>query len=144
MNRHYLLLLSLTLILGVCGCSSVKPAKRQGNIDLESLKSAYVVWPPGIDRRIDEAANEALEKHGVKVTTGPRHDKPTDVAFYVECEPRWTWDLVMYLSRLNIRFIDNATGQLLVSGEFKNSWLHTNPDPRTKTIEVIDSMYRRE
>jgi hypothetical protein len=132
---------SLVLVLALCGCSTVKPAKHFGNVDLDSLKSAYIVWSPGIDRSIEHYAREGLEKHGVTVTTGPKQDKPASAAFWVECQPRWTWDLVMYLDALDIRFVENTSEQIIAIGSFKNSFFHSFPDPRKKTIEVIDSMY---
>ena len=131
----------LLLLVALCGCSTVRPAKRYGNTQLESLKTAYIVWAAGLDRTIESYAKEALETHGVKVSTGPRQEKPADVDFYVECEPHWWWDLVVYLTRLDIRLIDNKTGQVFAIGQFHNSFFHTYPDPREKTIEVINSIY---
>jgi hypothetical protein len=49
--------------------------------------------------------------------------------------------LTMYLSSLDIQFLDNRTGQLIANGAFKNSLLHTYPDLGDTTRQVIDSMY---
>jgi hypothetical protein len=142
MNARLSALLPCILVLSACGCSTVKTAKHYGNVDLDLLKTAYVIWSPNSDRTIESYAKAGLEAHGVKVTAGPREQKPSDVAFYVECEPQWWWDLWMYLSRLDIRFVDNSNGQVFAIGAFENSWFHSYPDSKSKTIEVINSMYR--
>src|SRR5438552_4700694 len=82
-------LLPFLLVVALCGCSTVRPAKRYGNTQLESLKTAYIMWAPGLDRTIESYAKEALETHGVKVSSGSRQEKPADVDFYVECETLW-------------------------------------------------------
>jgi hypothetical protein len=55
-----------------------------------------VVTRPDYDPKIGENIQEALSKHGVTTQTGPLQAKPKDVAFYVEYEDHWPWDLAMY------------------------------------------------
>lgn len=139
-QKIYLLLLFLPFTLFISGCSSVEPAKHYGNLPLNSLKSAYVVFAK--DTTIGEYIEADLARRNVKVSGGTLKDKPEDVAFYVIYTDRWNWDVAVYLDSLDVQFFNNATGQIIASGSFRNSkLLESWPDPRAKTFEVIDSIY---
>jgi hypothetical protein len=48
----------------------------------------------------------------------------------------------MFLASLEIHFVNNATGDLIAVGTFRQStFFHTFPDQRQKTFEVIASIY---
>lgn len=137
----------LLALLSLCfsGCSSVVDAKYYSNhLRLESMKRAYVVHDPGSTYGCANAAEEALIARGLTVTSGFIQDKPADADFYVEVIDRWQWDLAMYLASLDIRFVDNATGDLITLGTFRQGAFHTFPDQKQKTFEVIASMYSRQ
>jgi len=125
----------------ISGCSSVEPAKHMGNIPVESLKSAYVVLAPGADTTIAEFIQVGLAHHDLTVSVGALRNKPKDVAFYVNYQDHWKWDLTMYLDSLDVQFIDNSNDQVIASGSFRQGLFHNFPDPRTTTFEVIDSIY---
>jgi hypothetical protein len=127
------------------GCSSVVESRYHKNVRLDSLKKAYVVHDPGSTLGCANAAEEGLAARGVTVTSGNIQDKPKDADFYVEVVDRWQWDVAMFLASLEIRFIENATGNMIATGSFRQStFFHTFPDARKKTIEVIDAIYSRE
>jgi hypothetical protein len=109
------------------------------------MKRAYVVHDPGSTYGCANAAEEALTARGLKVTSGYIQDKPADTDFYVEVVDRWQWDVAMFLASLEIRFVDNASGDLIATGNFRQStFFHTFPDQRLKTFEVIDSIYGKQ
>ena len=136
-------LFATAILFGLTGCSSVVDAKRHKNVQLESLKKAYVVRDPNSTHGCEEAAHEALTQRGVTVTYGFFQEKPKDVDFYVVVLDHWQWDVAMFLSSLDISFKDNATDDLIATGWFKQStFFHTFPDQRMKTFEIIDAIYR--
>ena len=135
------------LLLALCftGCSSVVDSKYHStHLRLDSMKRAYVVHEPGSTYGCANAAEEALKSRGLTVTSGFIKDKPADTDFYVEVVDRWQWDLAMYLASLDIRFVDNATGDLIATGTFRQGTFHTFPDQKQKTFEVIASMYSKQ
>jgi len=143
MIRKTTLLLWVFLAVVVSGCSTVEPGRRYGGASLESMKTAFVVIRPDYDPKIGVNIQEALLiQHGVTAQAGRLQEKPKDVAFYVEYEDHWRWDLAMYLLSLDIRFIDNTTGQLIGSGAFRQGGFHDFSNAREKTFEVIDSIYK--
>jgi hypothetical protein len=91
------------------------------------------------------AAEEALTARGLTVTSGFINDKPADADFYVEVLDRWQWDVAMFLASLNIRFVDNHTGDLIAEGTFhQTTFFHTFPDQRQTTFDVIASIYNKQ
>ena len=109
------------------------------------MKRAYVVHDPGSTYGCANAAEEALTARGLQVTSGYIKDKPADADFYVEVIDRWQWDVAMFLASLDIRFVDNATGDLIATGNFRQStFFHTFPDQKEKTFEVIASIYNTQ
>jgi len=137
----------LLAVLTFCfsGCSSVVESRYYKNVRLDSLKKAYVVHDPGSTLGCANAAEEGLTARRVTVTSGNIQDKPKDADFYVEVVDRWRWDVAMFLASLEIRFRENATGNMIATGSFRQStFFHTFPDARKKTFEVIDAIYSRE
>jgi hypothetical protein len=142
MNRNTTALLWLLLAMVVSGCSTIEPGKRYGSVPLESMKTAFVVIRPDYDPKIGAHIQEALTQHGVTSQAGPLTNKPKDVAFFVEYEDHWRWDLAMYLFSLDVRFFDNTTGQMFASGSFRQGAFHSFPDAKAKTLEVVESIYK--
>lgn len=138
----------LLVLLALCfsGCSSVVESRYySSHVRLDSMKRAYVVHDPGSTYGCANAAEEAFKARGLTVTSGYVQDKPADTDFYVEVVDRWQWDVAMYLASLDIRLVDNATGDLIANGTFRQStFFHTFPDQREKTLEVIASIYSKQ
>jgi hypothetical protein len=131
----------LLIALVVSGCSTVEPGMHYGSAPLASMKTAFVVIRSDYDPQIGVDIQEALTQHGVAASSGTFAEKPKDVAFYVEYEDHWRWDLAMYLYSLDIRFTDNTTGQMIGRGDFRQGAFHSFPDAKKKTFEVIESIY---
>jgi uncharacterized protein YceK len=146
MDRIFRPVLLVLLALCFSGCSSVVDSTYYSkHVRLDSFKRAYVVHDPGSTYGCANAAQEALTAKGLTVTSGYIHDKPADTDFYVEVVDRWQWDVAMFLASLDIRFVDNATGDVIAIGTFRQStFFHTFPDQRQKTLEVIASIYSKE
>jgi len=141
MKRMFSLAATILVAAFISGCSSVEPAKHMGNTPLASLKSAYVVLAPGANTTIAEFIQVGLAHHDLKVSIGALRNKPKDVAFYVNYQDDWKWDVTMYLNSLDVQFVDNSNDQVIASGSFKQGLFHNFPDPRTTTFEVIDSIF---
>jgi uncharacterized protein YceK len=138
----------LLVLLALCfsGCSSVVEAKYYSKqVRLDSMKKAYVVHDPASTYGCANAAEEALRERGLIVTSGFIQNKPADADFYIEVIDRWSWDVAMFLAALEIRFVDNATGEMIASGTFRQgTFFHTFPDTKQKTFEVIASVYKSQ
>ena len=140
MKQKNFFILAASLLILTSGCSTVEPAKHYGNRPLESFKSAYVVFAK--DTTIGGYIAADLARRNIKVNMGPLKEKPADVECYVIYTDGWSWDVAMYLDSLDVKFFDNSNGQVIASGSFRNSKIiESQPNPRAKTFEVIDSIY---
>ena len=142
MKKTIFHLLPLLIVLFASGCSTVEKSERYSDVPLDSLKTAYIVLIPKANWDIEMGIREALAGRGVQVSAGILQDKPSDVAFYVTYRDQQKWDITMYLHSLEIQFLEGATGKLIASGSFKNSFAHTYPNFRQKAFEVVESMYQ--
>jgi hypothetical protein len=144
MRRIFAHLTLAVIAFDLVGCSAISPAKQYGSTPLESLKTAYVVSDPNASHDIEAFVQEALADRGIRVTSGPISSKPNDVQFYVECEGHWYWDITMYLDSMTIRFKDNTNGELIAIDSFTQGLLHTYPDVRQTTFQIINEIYSRK
>jgi len=138
----------LLALLAVCfsGCTSVVESKYYSDhIRLDSMKKAYVVHDPGSTYGCANAAQKALTERGLTVTAGYIQNKPADADFYIEVIDRWQWDVGMFLASLDIRFLDNVTGELIAVGKYhQTTFFHTFPDAKQKTCDVNASVYNSQ
>ncbi|HEV2695148.1 MAG TPA: hypothetical protein VG347_19800 [Verrucomicrobiae bacterium] len=142
--RQLFLLAGLALAMGVNGCSTVTSAQHFGDAKLDSYKSAYVVIAPSGNPNIAGYIVTGLAHHNLKVNSGALKDKPAEVGFYVTYQEHWNWDLAVYLDTLDVQFMDNTNNQLIANGSFRNNkFFETQPDPRDKTIEVVDGIFAK-
>lgn len=128
-------------VAAITGCSTVNPGHLYGDVRVHDLKTAYVVKHSNSTRDVDIYVQEALSDHGIKAQVGPIESKPKDVDFYIEYVDHWRWDMAMYLFSLDIRFERNSDGALLGTGSFRQGFLHSFPDTRAKTHEVVDQIF---
>lgn len=136
----------LTYLVGMLavvlsGCSSTKTAQQFGSRPIQSYKSAYLVMHEDADEDVGAGLQEALVQHGVQATAGPVEQKPKNVQFYVTFVDHWSWDMTMYLRSLDVRFIDNASGTVIASANYKNAHFHGFPDRKQTAIDLVDKIY---
>jgi hypothetical protein len=127
-------------LFGLAGCA-LQPAKKYSTTPIAAYKSAYVVVPAETDGDPAMCIQNELTKRGVHATVGPMRGKPFDVDFYVVYSDHWNWDLAMYVSSLDIQFLDNHRRTPIVSGSFREGPLHGFTSLKDVTRQVIDSMY---
>ncbi|HDH05417.1 MAG TPA: hypothetical protein ENH01_06870 [Nitrospirae bacterium] len=137
--------LILILLVGVSlvSCSTIHPAGVYSRDFLNDINSVYVVQNKASKRGIDIYIQKALAVRGIRASIGPIESKPKNVDAYVTFSDIWRWDMSMYLDKLDINIYDNHTNELVATGEFDNSWLHSFPDPRKKVFQVIDSIWTK-
>lgn len=111
------------LLLGGCSTSS--------NVQLAKHNPPPVVTiaqkpDAGNSPEMDAFLQSALVKQGYTVRAslpeGTRKSDEVDaIISYVDV---WRWDIVMYLQSIAIKMFDARTGDLMVTGDWKNSAMH--------------------
>ena len=106
------------------------------------IMSIAQVPSEGNSAEMDGIVRKALVDHGFTVRAplpaGTRTSGEVDaVISYVDV---WRWDIVMYLQSVAIKMFDAKSGDLLVSGDWKNSAFHGFQDENTVVRELIADM----
>ncbi|MBI4838870.1 MAG: hypothetical protein HY806_06980 [Nitrospirae bacterium] len=138
--------LILIILIGasLASCSTIRPAGVYSRDSLNEIHSAFVVQNKESKRGIDIYIQKALAVRGISSSIGPIESKPENVKAYVTYADVWRWDMSIYLEKLDINIYDNQTNELIATGEFDNSWLHSFPDPSQKVFQVIDSIWTKQ
>lgn len=96
----------------------------------------------GNSEAMDGALRNALVQNGFTVRAplpaGTRQSSDVDgIVSYVDV---WRWDIVMYLHSVAIKIFDARSGDLLVTGDWKNSAMHGFQDENAVISELVAEM----
>ena len=102
------------LLLGACATNN---ATKAPDVNLNKLKSFYVVRLPADERGIEKLIAARLNAMGFQSTSGdpPKPEAPVDAI--VTYQDRWMWDITMYMIKLDIQIRDGTSGAILAKGE---------------------------
>jgi hypothetical protein len=121
-------------------CSYVERGRVAQPEVLAGAKSVYVVRE-NPSNEIGLHLESAFADRGLKVSSGPMTLKKKEADLYVEYVDRWTWDITMYLTSLDVTVKDNRNGEFVASGNFHQSLAHTYPNTAQKSREVVNAIY---
>jgi hypothetical protein len=127
---------SAVLILAlVSGCAST----TQGTGSLRPTKPIYVMSDRELDDyTIHNAIIMELQKRGFRVIdSGDKAPASANGALVLHYLDDWSWDMWMYLAALNIRIVDGKTSEVVATGQYRNSWLHTYPDSGKEVVKIF-------
>jgi hypothetical protein len=134
-------LILTALVLGTTGCHTIHPATVLDTESIRGKNQIYVVESTRKDRGFRKEIERNLLGRGFNVTSGPMDGLGKEVELYLIYEDRWSWDMVMYPSRVKIAIYDAVTRGLLGSADFKNRAFHTFPDPPEITDELLGRIF---
>ena len=133
-------LISTLLILS--GCSTTQDillAKSNPTRAVQTIaRSTGDSDAADMNKNVDDAF--AAQGIQVKAVLPPETRKSPDVdAIYVYSD-QWQWDLVMYLRALSINIFDAGSGDLLITGNWRNSTFHGFRDSREVSHKLVADM----
>lgn len=108
------------------GCSTTQEVHVAKYGPIKQITAVAQVADAGNSTSADSHLHTALVQEGLNVKAGlPQGTRrSSDVDALVSYVDVWRWDLVMYLQSLSVRIFDAQTGDLLISGQWKDSPLH--------------------
>lgn len=128
--------------LTLAGCSTTQEVFLAKTRPVKEVSSVAQVRDDGNSTSVDSYLQSALLAEGLNVKSplpkGVRKSKDVDALVgYVDV---WRWDLAMYLQSISIRMFDADTGDLLVSGKWKDSALHGFRDSEAVVKDLVREM----
>lgn len=133
--------LAATLLLALQSCGTTNTASVSAPATIRNARSAHVIKPNDSSRDIDKFLQRAISEKGVRTSVmAPSQRSNSDLTVtYVD---RWHWDMVMYLRTLDISVLDPA-GNEVATAKYRNSALHSYPDPETTTKGLVDQIFEK-
>lgn len=138
-NRLYKLLPFLLLMALVSGCATVG-ADRAPGANLDEIQSIHVVKLDADGRGVDRIIADQLQLMGYAATHGSRSEAPEGVDAILTYQDNWTWDITMYMIRLQIQIRDPETEFVMASAEsYRPSLQRRSPEQIAK--EALDAIF---
>jgi hypothetical protein len=132
---------AIGMLAALAGCSTTQnviPGQIGSTAKPVPMRTACLTLQGGAAADTDADVQHSLETHGVSVAIAPNCGN-ADMS--VSYSANWRWDLVMYLSTLDIRFYQAPAGGLIVAGHWENSLMHQFPRTGAVIQGVVDGMF---
>lgn len=131
--------------LSLSGCGGSSTVTRTSAKAPEQIRSAAFVRQDGNSSEVTAYIAEALATQGVATQAGTatRSFKSNDVDAIVSYLDVWHWDVVTYLKSIAISLYNAKTGELLVTGRWRDSFLHTYYRGDSVSRDLINEMFAK-
>ncbi|OOG89751.1 hypothetical protein B0E41_00025 [Hydrogenophaga sp. A37] len=144
MRKCFLIFIVFTLA-AIGGCSTTQEIFLAKGEYKKKISTVVQVLEADNSPEMNKNLESALIKEGfsikVPLPTGTRRSAEADaVVSYADV---WRWDLAMYLRSLTVRLYDAETGDLLASGDWKDSPLHGFRDSKLVVEGVVSEMFEK-
>lgn len=137
-----LLLPVVLLLLGTSGCAvNQATASRIADMDMQAVKSIYVVQHPDDKYKVAELIRDNLTKRGYQVTMGAEMQPPYPADAVVKYLDKWMWDISMYMIELTITVRNPANDFPALTGNSLHTSL-TRKSPEAMVQEVLDNIIK--
>ncbi len=141
--NHYVLVFCICIFSLLGGCGGAQSVTRTSVSAPEQIRTVSFSPQAGNSSEVDAYLSDALLMQGVVsgpvVATSARKSVDSDMVLtYIDV---WRWDMTMYLQSISINLYDGKTGQLLVSGRWRDSFIHAFHRGESVTKELIAEMF---
>jgi len=135
-------LLCSVLLAGMTGCASTEQVTLGKQSIPTHLTSVAQVTQDNDSADMDKNLHSAISAAGLeqKASLPAGTMKAANVDGLISYSDKWRWDLVMYLNSVTINLFDAKTGDLLVTGAWNNSVLHSFPDSKKVVDNLLQEM----
>jgi len=141
MNRLAPVVLVLSVLGLLTGCSSTLEAKKMPGTDLSKLKTFYVQKLAADGRGIEQLIAQRLTHMGFSAMSGVSETPSSPVDAIVTYQDKWMWDITMYMIQLSIQLRDPQNQMVLATGHSMRTSL-IRKDPEGMVDEVLTEMFR--
>lgn len=138
-------ILALLISTFLVGCSTTQDVVLVKPSAAKAISSVTQMPEKGNSPEMDANLRLAIEKEGIQFLGIGAQNAQTSansnaVISYVDV---WKWDLMMYLNSISIRLFDGSSGDLLVTGEWRDSDLHGFRDAKLVVENVVHEMLQK-
>ena len=134
--------LAAILILA-SGCSTTSDIVATPLAAGKQYHTAYLVAHGDKSSDVDSAIQRELFRRGFVMSSGAEGKPPENVDLLVRYADSWSWDVVMYLAKLDIQMYEAKGGGMIASASWKNSALHGFYDLDKIAGELVGGMLQK-
>jgi hypothetical protein len=132
----------LILILAA-GCSTTSDIVATPQAAGKQYHTAYLVAHGDKSSDVDAAIQRELFRRGFVMSSGAEGKQPENADLIVRYADGWSWDVVMYLAKLDIQVYDAKGGGMIASATWKNSAMHGFHDLDKIADELVGGMLKK-
>jgi len=143
--RFFLIGCISIVALSLAGCGGTTTVTRTSAKVPEQIRTAAFSPQAGNSAEVTGYISDALASKGVATGTsaaiqGHKSSNVDTVVSYVDV---WRWDIVTYLKSIAISLYNAKTGELLVTGRWTDSLLHTYFRGDSVSRDLINQMFEK-
>lgn len=139
------LVLAVVIALSISGCGGSYTVNRMnGNVPV-SIKTVAITPSDGNSPEVTGYVSDAITSNGISVMPALppnviKSDKVDMVVSYIDV---WRWDLATYMQSISINFYNASTGELMVTGRWRDSFFHAWHRGESVSRQLIDEMIEK-
>lgn len=143
-NSNIVLLVFASAALSACG-GSYTVNHFKDSIAPEKIRSAAIISSEGNSAEVTGYLRGALADHGVAVIESMpgRTMKSDQVDAVVSYQDVWRWDISTYMQSISINFYNARTGELMVTGRWRDSFFHTWHRGESVSRDLVQQMLEK-
>jgi hypothetical protein len=103
-------------VLSVCACATLDSAKAP-DANVKELHSFYVAQEKDDDNGIDKLIATRLSTLGYNASFGAPEKPSEHVDAIITYQDRWTWDITMYMIKLDMQIHDGESGAVIARAQ---------------------------
>jgi hypothetical protein len=123
--------------IALIGCKSINVSAIP-NSTINKNQNYYVVQRE--NGGVHQVISDELNLMGYRASTGPEQSMPVSTNVMVTFNPKWQWDITMYLLELKVEFRNPRDKSVWVSGRTYRPSLQRK-DSSVMAREVLESMF---
>lgn len=138
-------LFMLATTVFVTGCSTTQEITLAKAEPTKKISKVIQVLEADNSAQMNVNLEAALQKQGfaIKAPLPAGMRKSVDADALISYVDVWRWDVVMYLRSLSVKLYDAQSGDLLVSGEWKDSPMHGFRDAKVVMDGLVTEVFTK-
>jgi hypothetical protein len=125
------------------GCATTQTVTLGSRAPPRHLTTACMVSNRIDYPNVDNAIRRSLSAHGVVMRDASRCDTRSGADVVVEHHEVWQWNVVTYLSKMDVRLNDPVDGTLIASAQWNNSAVNSYENFDRVADKLIDMIFDR-
>jgi hypothetical protein len=140
MSKTILASLVTCAVLSLGACATLDSAKAP-DANLKALHSFYVALEKDDDNAINKLIATRLSTMGYQASFGGTAQPSERVDAIVTYQDHWTWDITMYMIKLDIQIHDGESGAVIARAQAKRPSLQRK-SPEGMVQEVLGEIFK--